>query len=621
MNISKTTFKALNRCDRYVGLAEVAKEKNDAVVAFTKDATLEDLMSFEQEQKLEDLLTDMHDNEREDVFERFHKKDIPLMMEDFKTIELLAAKKIKHMFGGEIVFSENTFKQKRFKYEIDNDRLFSFLDIYQEDEKNIRVIEVKATTSKKFEDATFYFKRGKDKHHMFEKVIDMYYPYHLLHEDVSKNYQEKYIKMQDKDHAIGEYMYDIAYQRYIIDHVLKTSKKVSYFLAILNHQYVFDGAYDKENKPVYSDDIITLVDVSAITKEMMPALDYDVSHVLHLVNELNVEPVPLGKHCFYKKDKECPFVPICFKHVPREDHILTYLDRHHGYVYEKKGETIDIWDILNEGHTHALELKDALLDPNQYKSPNRIIKNRIQKETVAHFKTFQNDQPYVNKKMIGKILNTFTYPIYHLDFESFPAPLPRFQGEIPYMQSLFQFSIHVEKKPGMCDMEKDHVGFLSNSHQDQRRTLVESMLNAIKEDDGTIIVWNDSFEKTRIRELARLFPEYEERLLDIHDRIYDLMKVFKGDKDIQGESMMNYYDRRMQGSFSIKKVLPLFSHLSHQALDVKHGGEAMEVYAHFPDYDNDTFNQKYQALIEYCKLDTYAMVEILRRLREISQKQ
>jgi hypothetical protein len=389
----------------------------------------------------------------------------------------------------------------------------------------------------------------------------------------------------------------------------------------MNHQYVFDGVYDHENKPVYSDDIILLVDVSAITEQMMPILTHDINHVLQRIDEMHVEPVPLGKHCFYKKDKECPFVPICFKHVPKEDHILTYLDRHHGYVYEKKGETIDIWDILNEGHTHALELEDALLDPNQYKSPNRIIKNRIQKETVAHFKTFQNEQPYVNQKIIQKIINTFRYPIYHLDFESFPAPLPRFQGETPYMQSLFQFSIHIERKPGECDIDKNHVGFLSNSHQDQRRALVEAMLNVIKEDEGTIIVWNDSFEKTRIKELARLFPEYEERLLDIHDRIYDLMKVFKGDKDIQGESMMNYYDRRMQGSFSIKKVLPLFSHLSHQALDVKHGGEAMEVYAHFPDYDNDTFNQKYQALIEYCKLDTYAMVEILRRLREISQKQ
>jgi hypothetical protein len=45
------------------------------------------------------------------------------------------------------------------------------------------------------------------------------------------------------------------------------------------------------------------------------------------------------------------------------------------------------------------------------------------------------------------------------------------------------------------------------------------------------------------------------------------------------------------------------------------------VYAHFPNYDQETFDQKYHALIEYCKLDTYAMVEILKGLREISQKQ
>jgi hypothetical protein len=151
------------------------------------------------------------------------------MMEDFKKIEMLAAKKIKHIFGGEIIFSEDTFQQKRFEYALEHDHLFSFLDIYQEDEASIRIIEVKATTSKKFDEACFYFKRGKDKHHMFELDEEIYYPYHLHHQEVSKNYLEKYQTMLDKDHKIGEYFYDIAYQRFIIDHVLKTNKKVSYF--------------------------------------------------------------------------------------------------------------------------------------------------------------------------------------------------------------------------------------------------------------------------------------------------------------------------------------------------------------------------------------------------------
>ncbi len=619
MNISKTTFKELNRCGRYAGLAEVAKEKESAIVAFTKDASIENLMHMEQEEKLASLLNDMHDNEREDVFERFHNKDLPLMMEDFKKIEMLAANKIQHMFGGDLIFSENTFKQKRFEYELEHDRLFSFLDIYQEDDDAIRIIEVKATTSKKFDEACFYFKRGEDQHHMFELEGEIYVPYHLNHQEVPKNYTDKYQKMLDKDHKIGEYLYDIAYQRYIIDHVLNTQKNVYYYLAVLNHTYIFDGTRDQDHQPVYSDDIIKLIDVTSITKDMMPRLAYDVSEVLKRVDLLSVEPVPLGKHCFYHKDKECPFVPICFKNVPKEDNILTYLDRHHGYVYEKKGEKHDIWDLINQGHVHALDLDDALLDPSQYDSPNRIIKNHIQKETVLHYQDHHEDQPYLNQENIKTILSTLKYPLYHLDFESFPAPLPRFKGETPYMQSLFQYSLHIEHQPGICDQDRDHLGFLADSHQDQRRQLVEQLIQDIKEDDGTIIVWNDSFEKTRIKELAELFPEYQDRLLDIHDRIYDLMKVVKGDKEIQGESMMNYYHRKMQGSFSIKKVLPRFSQLNHQDLDVKHGGEAMEVYANFPHYDPKTFKEKYQALIEYCKLDTYAMVEILEGLRKLTQ--
>lgn len=619
MNISKTSFKALNRCGRYAGLAEVAKESSDAVVAFTKDASLEDLMQFEQDQKLEELLTDMHDNDREDVVERFHNKELPLMMEDFKQIEILASIKIKNMFGGDIIFSENTFKQKRFEYQLEHDNLFSFLDIYQEDESHIRVIEVKATTSKKFDETCFYFKRGQDKNHMFELEEDIYYPYHIKHQEVSKNYLEKYQSMQNKDHKLGEYFYDIAYQRYIIEHALKTNKKIVYYLAVLNHTYIFDGNYNQDHQPIYSDDIIKLIDVTEITKEMMPRLAHDVSEVLSRVDLLSVEKVPIGQHCFYHKDKECPFVPICFKDVPKEDSMLTYIDRHHGYVQEFKGEKQDIWEIINEGKTHALDLEDTVLNPNYYQSPNRILKNIIQKETIQHYKENKEEKPYINSKNIQSILKTFKYPIYHLDFESFPAPLPRFKGEIPYMQSLFQYSLHIEREPSVCDKEKDHAGFLANNHQDQRRLFVESMLKDIQQDGGTVIVWNDGFEKPRIKELANLFPEYQERLMDIHDRIYDLMKVVKGDKDIQEETMINFYHRKMQGSFSIKKVLPIFSHLNHQDLEVKHGGEAMEVYANFPNYDQKTFEKKYQALINYCQLDTYAMVEILEGLRKLSE--
>ena len=52
----------------------------------------------------------------------------------------------------------------------------------------------------------------------------------------------------------------------------------------------------------------------------------------------------------------------------------------------------------------------------------------------------------------------------------------------------------------MCDKEKDHYSFLAKDHSDVREELIKEMLNVIKPDGGTILVYNISL-KTRIREL------------------------------------------------------------------------------------------------------------------------
>ena len=59
--------------------------------------------------------------------------------------------------------------------------------------------------------------------------------------------------------------------------------------------------------------------------------------------------------------------------------------------------------------------------------------------------------------------NNLEYPIYHLDFETFPCPIPRFFGEKPYTQSCFEFSLHIEKEEGICDIEKDN--YINTFHQ------------------------------------------------------------------------------------------------------------------------------------------------------------
>ena len=79
------------------------------------------------------------------------------------------------------------------------------------------------------------------------------------------------------------------------------------------------------------------------------------------------------------------------------------------------------------------------------------------------------------------------------------------------------------------------------------------------------------------------------------------------------------YYWQMNGSYSLKAVLPaMVPKLSYKHLDVSDGGMAMEAYAAM----NQTDDKKEIArirknLLEYCQLDTLAMVEILKKLWEL----
>ena len=136
---------------------------------------------------------------------------------------------------------------------------------------------------------------------------------------------------------------------------------------------------------------------------------------------------------------------------------------------------------------------------------------------------------------------------------------------------------------------------------------------------------NFGFEKSRIKELSKIFPEYKERLMEIYDKGYDLLwlvntnsKLYEGlGFNSEEAKIFNYYNSDLSGSFSIKKTLPVFSDLSYKDLVVKNGTEAIVVYANYPYMQKEEFNLKYQALIEYCRQDTWAMVVILEALRKL----
>ena len=206
-----------------------------------------------------------------------------------------------------------------------------------------------------------------------------------------------------------------------------------------------------------------------------------------------------------------------------------------------------------------------------------------------------------------------------------PCPVPRFKGEWPYIQSPFEFSLHIESAPGVCDKQKDNVIFLAETTGDEREEMIQLMLKYMDPDKGTLFAQNVGFEKGRIKELAHMFPEYREPLLKLRERGYDLLWLVNNNKELykslgfEGEDVetMNYYNEKLGGSFSIKKTLPVFSDLSYKNLVVKNGTEAIVEYANYDKMSKEELALKKEALRIYCQQDTWAMVEILQALREL----
>ena len=109
-----------------------------------------------------------------------------------------------------------------------------------------------------------------------------------------------------------------------------------------------------------------------------------------------------------------------------------------------------------------------------------------------------------------------------------------------------------------------------------------------------------------MKQLIRFCPDLEPHLQDIIDRLVDLLPWLRN----------YYYHPAMRGSWSIKAVLPTVApHLNYTQLEeVQNGTLAQLAYVEIisPKTIPVVREQKIRNLLEYCKLDTQAMVEVVR---------
>jgi len=194
-----------------------------------------------------------------------------------------------------------------------------------------------------------------------------------------------------------------------------------------------------------------------------------------------------------------------------------------------------------------------------------------------------------------------TWPRYYLDFETVALAVPRWKGMRPYMAAPFQWSCHIHYQDG----HMEHADFLEVTGGDPRRACAESLVKNLGH-EGVVLAYNAAFEKGVIRQLASLYPDLSNDLMDIHDRIQDLLPITR----------RAYYHPSQMGSWSIKAVLPaLAPDLSYKDLEgVQHGGDAQLAWMLAANASEGEQERIAAQLREYCKLDTLAMVRIVDEL-------
>ena len=383
------------------------------------------------------------------------------------------------------------------------------------------------------------------------------------------------VKSSTEVHDI--YIDDASYQCYVLSNLGLNVKRVC--IVYINNQYIREDELEIGK-------LFNIEDITDIAKSKQEEIRNNIASLNKFMEEHdeNNEPnTDIGMHCFEPYD--CEFWEYCTKNLPKPN----VFDITGGMRKDKKFEK------YYEGKISFEELLYEDLNPKYIEQIDFELNNL---------------EPKIDKVAIKELIDTLKYPLYFIDYETYQLAIPEFVGTKPYQQLPFQYSLHIIKEKGA---PLEHKEFLAEvDDKDFIRHFAESMINDMPE-NGSIIIYNKSFEPARNNEIARMFPDLKDEMERFNNNMVDFLVPFKQRK---------YYTKEMRGSASIKAVLPALypndPELDYHNLPVVHnGGEASEAFLSLKNKSKEEQEKIRHGLLVYCELDTYAMVKLWEKFKEI----
>lgn len=365
------------------------------------------------------------------------------------------------------------------------------------------------------------------------------------------------------------YYFDAAIQLFVLAGAGLKIAKVA--IVYVDNRYTRRGDIEVQK-------LFKIVDVTAEVREMQPNIAPELADMRAMLAE-EMPAIDIGPHCSDPYD--CAFHSHCWQHIP-EDSVFTV-----GRLYASKQ-----FDLYRQGIVRQSDIPANMLSEKQRHQVESTLK---QSDTLK-------------KKEVRQFLDALRYPLCYLDFETVNPAIPLFDESRPFQLIPFQYSLHVQPSEGAALV---HHEFLARPGVDPREELTRTLLEQIPE-GASVIAWYESFEKSRLRELAQHLPHYAARIDRLLDSFHDPIKLFQA---------RSVYLWQQKGSSSIKDVLPLLvPELTYEGMEVADGGMAMSAYHDMCNtQDPQVVARIRKALLEYCGLDTMAMVRIVEKLREMAQ--
>jgi len=437
-----------------------------------------------------------------------------------------------------------------------------------------------------FEGTTFSQKKSLTKEWLDEGLSNIYeatFEYDnvlvmvdILHKKSDGSFEIYEVKSSKEVKDVNKH--DASIQYYVLNGLGYDVSDV--YITILNNDYIRGDELDIEQ----------LFTHSKVTDEVK-ALQGDIPDTLSMFRETladnaNEPDIDIGYHC--NKPYECDAKHYCWtvqKQIP--DYSVFNV-----FQFGKNAKSLQLY---REGVTCIEDI------PEGYElTPAQEVKVDI----------WKHKKSIINKGAIKDFVDSLSYPIYHFDFETLNPAIPQFAGMKAYEHYPFQYSLHIEHENG----ELEHKEFLAESGKDPRETIATKMVEDIPL-NACITAYSADFEIGIINQLANQFPAYSEHLMNLQDNFIDLATPFKNKDCCYPE---------MKGGYGLKVVLPtLVPEMvdAYADLDGVHEGTgAQRAFLQLSSLsDTDEILKIRRALLSYCELDTYAMVKLLEKLRELAE--